>query len=41
MVGEQSTGVEKAMTHMIDEADKLHLRKMKVIMWLVLEKEYF
>jgi len=41
MVDEQRTRVEEAMTNMVNEIDKLHLRKMQVIMWLVLEKGYF
>lgn len=31
MVEEQRTRVEKAMTNMVNEVDKLHLRKMQVI----------
>jgi hypothetical protein len=38
MVDEQRTRVEEAMTNMVNEIDKLYLRKMQVIMWLVLEK---
>jgi len=41
MVDEQRTRVEEAMTNMVNEVDKLYLRKMQVIMWLVLEKGYF
>jgi hypothetical protein len=32
MVDEQRTRVEEAMTKMVNEIDKLHLRKMQVIM---------
>jgi hypothetical protein len=41
MVDEQRTRVEEAMTKMVNEIDKLHLRKMQVIMCLVLEKGFF
>jgi hypothetical protein len=41
MVDEQRTRVEEAMTNMVNEVDKLYLRKMQVIMWLVIEKEFF
>jgi hypothetical protein len=41
MVDKQRTRVEEAMTNMVNEVDKLHLRKMQVIVWLVLEKDIF
>jgi hypothetical protein len=31
MVEEQKTRVEEAMTNMVNEVDKLHLRRMQVI----------
>jgi hypothetical protein len=36
MVEEQRTRVEEAMTNMVNEVDKLHLRKMQVIFLSVL-----
>jgi hypothetical protein len=41
MVDEQRTRVEEAMTNMVNEVDKLYLRKLQVILWLFLEKGYF
>jgi hypothetical protein len=42
MVEEQKTRVEEAMTNMVNEVDKLYLRKMQVIdfsLCLAFEKE--
>jgi hypothetical protein len=44
MVEEQRTRVEEAMTNMVNEVDKLHLRKMQVIYLftvLTLQKRIF